>query len=129
MKWHRHVWLSIFIFIIVLFFGAYSYYHVEGWSMLDSLYFVIITVTTIGYGDLVPITNIGKIYTMFFSFFGVAFAFYMFSLISRRIFEKHLSRKVSQIQKKTEEKEEVEQDIEEIISRKSKKSKRKRKKK
>ena len=122
MRWHRHFLLSIFIFMVVIILGAYSYHHVEGWSMLDSVYFVIITLTTIGYGDLVPMTNIGKVYTMFFSFFGVAFAFYMFSLISSRVFNKHLSRKVSQIQKKTQEKEEVEQDIRKIIRNKNRKN-------
>ena len=89
--------------------------------MLDSIYFVVITVTTIGYGDIAPATDIGKIYTMFFSFFGVSFAFYMFSLISSRVFKKHLSRKVSQIREQTKKQEELSQDIEDKLKIKIKK--------
>lgn len=97
MGWHRQFWVSIFLFILVVVFGAYVYSSVEGWSMLDSIYFVVVTVTTIGYGDLFPITSAGKIFTIFFSFFGIAFAFYFVSMIGSRVLRAHLSERVSEI--------------------------------
>jgi len=125
MRLHKHLWTLILIFLIIIIGGAYAYHHVEGWSMLDSLYFVVITVTTIGYGDLAPITDMGKIYTMFFSFFGVSFAFYMVSLITTRIFKKHLGRKVSEIKEETKEQEEIKQEIKKDIKDAIKKKKKK----
>lgn len=42
------------------------FHFTEGWSWLDSLYFSISTITTTGYGDLYPKSEIGKIYNIFF---------------------------------------------------------------
>ena len=43
----------------------------EEWSMVDALYFVIVTITTVGYGDLVPLTDKAKIFTVFFMVAGL----------------------------------------------------------
>ena len=44
---------------------------VEGWSLLDSAYFSVVTIATIGYGDLVPHTALGKIFTIAYVFSGI----------------------------------------------------------
>lgn len=51
--------------------GVLFYTRVEGWSVLDSFYFVIITMTTVGYGDLSPVTAAGKLVTVFFILVGI----------------------------------------------------------
>ncbi|MBU1136426.1 MAG: potassium channel family protein [Nanoarchaeota archaeon] len=81
---------AIVIFLILLIGSTFVYSNVEGWNYLDSLYFSVVTVTTLGYGDLAPQTNIGKIFTIFFSFAGIAIAFYFFALFGRHLFRKHL---------------------------------------
>jgi voltage-gated potassium channel len=40
------------------------YWFVEGWSLLDAVYFAVVTIATVGYGDLAPHTTIGKIFTI-----------------------------------------------------------------
>lgn len=52
--------------------GTVAYRFIEGWSWLDSLYFSVITLTTIGYGDFSPQTNLGKLFTMAYIIIGVA---------------------------------------------------------
>lgn len=47
------------------------YWIVEGWSLLDSLYFSVVTIATVGYGDFVPKTAIGKIFTIGYIFSGI----------------------------------------------------------
>lgn len=37
---------------------------VEGWTLLDALYFSVVTIATVGYGDLTPHTALGKIFTI-----------------------------------------------------------------
>jgi len=44
----------------------------EQWPVLDSLYFSVVTFTTVGYGDLVPSTEAGKLFTILYSFSGIA---------------------------------------------------------
>ena len=44
---------------------------VEGWSVLDSFYFSVTTLTTVGFGDPAPATAAGKIFTILYIFVGV----------------------------------------------------------
>ena len=57
--------------VFVLLLGSIVYHFVEGWSWVDSLYFSVITLTTIGYGDFSPVTDAGKIFTIFYIFIGL----------------------------------------------------------
>ena len=104
MRLHLHLIVAILIFVSILAGGAYTYHQVEGWSKLDSAYFTVVTVTTIGYGDLAPKTSTGKIFTMFFAFLGVATALYFLSTISSYLFKEHVDKKVDQIKNRIENK-------------------------
>lgn len=70
------------IYIILnIFFGTAVYHFVEGWSWLDSLYYVVITLTTIGYGDFSPTMPVTKIFTIFYSINGVIMLLFLFDLV------------------------------------------------
>ncbi len=56
---------------IVLTLGTVVYHYLEEWTWLDSFYFSIITLTTIGYGDFSPQTDEGKLFTIFYIIIGV----------------------------------------------------------
>lgn len=59
--------------VVIVSTGTLFYTLVEGWSVLDALYFTVITLTTIGYGDLHPTTDVAKIFTIIFVVVGVGF--------------------------------------------------------
>ena len=56
----------------VLGIGTLAYHWLEEWSWLDSLYFPVITLTTVGYGDFAPQTDGGKLFTIFYIISGIA---------------------------------------------------------
>ena len=57
--------------LILMFSGTIFYWSVEGWSFLDSFYFCVMTLATVGYGDLAPQTALGKIFTIVYLFVGL----------------------------------------------------------
>jgi voltage-gated potassium channel len=92
-----HLGIFILVFLMIVSGGAYTYHLIENWSLFDSFYFVVITITTIGYGDLTPVTLAGRVFTMFFSFFGIAMAFYFVGIIGTNLFKNYLNKRISEI--------------------------------
>ena len=86
-RFHRRIIYIIIIILLFLFGGATFYYYIEKWRYLDALYFSAYTMTTVGYGDITPKTDIGKIFTIFYVFAGVAIALYGLSVIASHFVE------------------------------------------
>ena len=57
--------------VLLLTSGTLFYSAVEGWRWIDALYFSVATLSTVGYGDLVPQTDLGKIFTICFILVGL----------------------------------------------------------
>ena len=51
--------------------GCLVYNYLEGWGPLDTVYFLTVTSTTVGYGDYYPETNAGKLFTCFYALIGI----------------------------------------------------------
>jgi hypothetical protein len=60
------IWLTV-----LLIGGTLFYRNVEGWSWLNSLYFCVITLATVGFGDITPSTTAGKVFTMLYVIMGI----------------------------------------------------------
>jgi voltage-gated potassium channel len=54
----------------LLLVGTIFYVRTEGWRALDALYFCVVTLATVGYGDFAPRTSVGKVFTMVYILIG-----------------------------------------------------------
>ena len=61
----------VYAALLILVAGTVFYRIVEGWSWVDSLYFAVVTLTTVGYGDFTPQTTAGKLFTVVYILVGL----------------------------------------------------------
>jgi voltage-gated potassium channel len=61
--------LALALALILL--ATIFYRLVEKWSLLDSAYFAVVTIATVGYGDFAPQTSVGKLFTIGYIFCGI----------------------------------------------------------
>jgi hypothetical protein len=75
---------ALLIWVIVLLaIGTIFYNQVEGWEVLDSLYFSVVTLSTVGYGDFAPETSAGKVFAMVYMFFGLSIVAAFVSMLAK----------------------------------------------
>lgn len=97
--------LLVVAILSVLVAGAFIFSFLEGWHYIDAFYFVTMTATTVGYGDLVPTTFASKIMTILYSLSIVPFMLYAFSAVAKSQIQK-VYAKVHHLERKQKEQEE-----------------------
>jgi voltage-gated potassium channel len=75
---------------IVTAIGAVGYVVLEGLSVGQAAYLSIITLTTVGYGDVVPHTPGGRLFTAFLVVTGLGIVFYLATVVAEIVIEGHL---------------------------------------
>ncbi len=71
----------------IILLGSLGYMWLEGWSFFNALYMTVITLTTVGYGDLAPTTPASRLYTMGLILIGVGFMLYLITTLARVVVE------------------------------------------
>ncbi|MCC7300248.1 MAG: potassium channel protein [Verrucomicrobia bacterium] len=66
--------LYLFLFLTVLGGGTAGYHLLEGWPLSECLYMTVITVSTVGFGEVHPLSPVGRMFTILLVFFGVTSA-------------------------------------------------------
>jgi voltage-gated potassium channel len=62
---------TVYLALILIAVGTAFYHTVEGWTWIDSFYFSVITLATVGYGDFTPKTTAGKLFTVVYILIGL----------------------------------------------------------
>jgi voltage-gated potassium channel len=92
----------IYILAAILIVGTIGYWAIEGWDFLDALYMTLITLTTIGFGEVHQLSVRGKIFTILLVVFGVAGVAYSLRILGQMILEgqlrKYLGRRIMEKQ-------------------------------
>ena len=69
--------LTVLLAICLVALGTAGYVLIEDWPILDSLYMTVITLSTIGYGEVNPVSQTGRIFTLILIVMGVGFFLYV----------------------------------------------------
>jgi voltage-gated potassium channel len=70
--------------------GSLGYVILEGWSFFEGFYMTVITLTTVGYGEVRPLSQTGRTFTILLIFLGVGFMLYVVSAIAQIVVEGQL---------------------------------------
>ena len=97
--------------VVVLMIGVVFYVNVEHWSLVDAVYFSVVTLGTVGYGDITPKTDLGKIFTTFYIIFGLAVIGGFFATLGRMIDPQQFLSFKRPVQEATKAREELEHAI------------------
>jgi voltage-gated potassium channel len=85
----RRLRLALVILAAVFLVGTIGYV-VLGFSVLDAIYQTVTTVATVGFREVRPLDDAGKIFTIVLILVGVGTALYTFSVVLETLFEGHL---------------------------------------
>lgn len=79
--------------LVVLLVGTVVFRELEHWSLIDSLYFSVVTLATVGYGDLTPTTATAKLFSILYIFIGVGILGVFISAVSHASMQRTLERR------------------------------------
>lgn len=79
------------VLLTIFLIGALGYHFLEDWSFFDSIYMVLISITTVGYGEIHHLSKAGRLLTIFIIIGGVAVLGYGLSVIMSFVVEGELT--------------------------------------
>ncbi len=88
------LWVGFAMLLLTILAGSLAYQQFEGWSLFDSFYMVIITLSTVGYREVFPLGAAGKLITMSIIGFGLASLTLVGASVTRLILEGELQEVV-----------------------------------
>lgn len=86
----KRIIIGIGWLLAILLIGSFGYVILEGWSFFEGLYMTVITLTTVGYGEVRPLSQTGRTFTILLIFLGVGFMFYVIMAIAQMVVEGQL---------------------------------------
>lgn len=81
------IFFNILGIFFLIFLGTLGYILIEHLEFIDALYQAVITITTVGFKEVKPLSHAGKMFTIFYLIFGLGFVSYTILSIGQRIFE------------------------------------------
>lgn len=109
-KYFRKVYIALLLLITILFVGISGFIIIEGYTLGEAFYMTVLTVSTVGFNEVRPLSGVGRIFTAFLIIFSFSTFVYAISSISNYILDGEykvyfkdlrISKKVSKISNHT----------------------------
>ncbi len=82
---------GLIMLFLVIFIGTAGYMTIEGWHALEALYMTVITITTVGYGEVREVSEGGRVFTVFLIFMGMGIMAYTLGMVAQMMVEVQVS--------------------------------------
>ena len=96
----RKILIAVILLITIVLVGVFGYMGIEDFGFVDAFYMTIITLTTVGFGEVQPLSDNGKVFTAFLSFISLGFFAYSISVVTTYFVEGQLNYLVRGYKKK-----------------------------
>lgn len=87
---------EVYVALISLFgwiaLGTFVFHRMEDWTRIQAFYFSVVSITTVGYGDFTPTSDLSRLFTAIYILIGVSIGLVTLGLIGSRILEYRLKR-------------------------------------
>jgi voltage-gated potassium channel len=88
----RRLHISVLIFLSIIVFGTVGYVAVEGMTVFDALYMTVITISTVGFSEIRPLSPAGRTITMMIIIASISIGGYAVSMMARMLIEGELRK-------------------------------------
>jgi voltage-gated potassium channel len=96
MHFRRSLVLSVLALLAIVGGGVGGYMAIEGWTALEALWMVVITLTTIGFGEIHPLSPLGRVFTIGLVLSGLGVGTYTMSRVTVALLEGELAAAIRQ---------------------------------
>ncbi|WP_298555173.1 potassium channel protein [uncultured Algibacter sp.] len=83
------IYTAILLLVIIMMIGVTGYVMISGYSLVDAFYMTVITMSTVGFGEVYPLDDESKIFTIFLILASVVIVGYALSIITEYILSKN----------------------------------------
>jgi voltage-gated potassium channel len=90
----RKFYLVAFALTFIFIFGISGFMLIEKWSFLEAFFMMVITITTVGFGEVHPLSEAGRLFTSFLILSTFGTVTYLFSLITSLVASGELGRNI-----------------------------------
>jgi voltage-gated potassium channel len=86
-KYFRKVYIALLLLITIIFIGITGFIFIEGYTLGEAFYMSVITISTVGFNELRPLSPEGRIFTAFLIIFSFSIFVYAVTSISNYVFD------------------------------------------
>ena len=83
----RNIIRALIMLGLVLLVGTAGYVVIEGWQILDAIYMTVITITTVGYGEVRTVSPTGRVFTLALICMGMGIIAYTLGMVAQVMVE------------------------------------------
>jgi len=89
---YRGIRIAVILLLLTLVFGTAGFVIIEGMSWFDALYMTVITISTVGFSEIKPLSSVGRLLTIFIISTGIAIGAYAIGSLLKMFIEGELAR-------------------------------------